>query len=67
MKKLVCIMCALLLLLSCAPVYADAFTDLFGAYTHMDATLDLTTNDCIVKPKQSAFTEYAAEGKGRPS
>ena len=63
MKKLVCIMCALMLMLSCAPVYADAFTDLFGAYTHMDATLDRTTNDCIVKPKQSAFTEYAAEGK----
>ncbi len=62
MKKMFCVLFALLMLLSCTVASADSFTDLFGGFEHVNAKLDPVSNDCEVKPKTSAFTAYATDG-----
>jgi len=63
MKRMICMLMALLTLLSCTTAFADGFTDLFGGFEHINAKLDPVSNDCEVKPKASAFTAYATEGR----
>lgn len=63
MKRMFCVLFALLMLLSCTVASADSFTDLFGGFEHVNAYLDPVSNDCTVKPKVSAFTAYATDDR----
>lgn len=62
MKRMTCMLLALLMLLSCTAAFADGFTDLFGSFEHIYTKLDAVSNDCEIKPKPSGFTAYGTDG-----
>lgn len=59
MKKLFCLITALLLLLICAAAHSEDIAELFAGFEHLSI---VTENDfCLVKPTAKALTAYATE------
>ncbi|MBR3929733.1 MAG: hypothetical protein IKJ65_12120 [Clostridia bacterium] len=59
MKKLFCLLTALLMLLICATASSENITELFAGFEHLYVVTE--SEACMVKPAAKALTAYATE------
>ena len=59
MKRLFCLVTALLMLLICTAAYSQDITELFAGFEHLHVATE--SEACMVKPSAKALTAYATE------
>ena len=59
MRKLFCLITALLMLLTCTAASSENITELFAGFEHLYVVME--SDACMVKPNAKALTAYATE------